>query len=305
MVGRATISVEIELGWGFHDRSGPESVPELSENGQKERDALRWFLDLCDETETPVSFDIVGHLLLDSCDGEHPGPHKDGWFDRDPGTDARSDPLFYAPEIAELIESTRTDHEICTHTFSHVLFDEVSREVIDWELDRVSELHECNVTSLVPPRHRKPPYDVLREHGIDVVRRAFDEDPPNGSVSRFYWTLTRSHRLDEPRTVDEVTETRVPPLMTLSATYLSRGTSDPHPAYRIFPRRIRQRQHERFLRSALGEAIREDRGVHYWTHLYNIAHPAQRRPIRGLLEAMNKTDRLKIRRMSDLASGHM
>lgn len=305
MVGQATISVEIELGWGFHDKTEPKEVLELSENGRKEREALRWFLDLCDETGTSVSFDIVGHLLLDSCNGSHSGPHPNGWFARDPGTDAESDPLFYAPEVEELIKSSRVDHEVCTHTFSHVLFDEVPNPVLDWELNRVNEIHSECVTSLVPPRHRKPSYQALKDHGIDIVRRSIEERPPHNLFHRFYWTLTREHKLDDPQVVDGITETRVPSLMTLTATYLSRGVTSPHIAYQTIPLRFRQGLQERFLLSALDKAIYQNQGVHYWTHLYNMSHPAQRPPIRTLLEEMNENDRVKVLRMSDLANDHI
>lgn len=305
MPGSATISVEIELGWGFHDKADPREVAELSDDGQTEREALEWFLDACDDAGVPVTFNVVGHLLLESCDGRHDGPHGAGWFDRDPGTDAETDPLFYAPEVVELIRDADVDHEICTHTFSHVLLDEVSDAVIDWELTESQELHDENVVSLVPPRHRKPPYDVLREHDIEVIRQPVDETPPSSTVEWFLWALTRDHPLDRPQTFDGVVETRTSSFMTLTATYLSSGVSQPHPAYRVLPRRFRKRIHENFLLSGLDAAIRGDSHIHYWTHLYNMAHDAQRQPLRNLLETMAQKEDAEILRMADLRSAHM
>lgn len=306
MPGSATISVEIELGWGFHDKADPHDVPELSEDGRAERDALAWFLRVCDEAGVLVTFNVVGHLLLDSCDGTHEGPHADGWFARDPGTNAETDPLFYAPEVVEMIRDADIDHEICTHTFSHVLLDEIADEVINWELKRARELHDAELVSLVPPRHRKPPYDVLREHNIEVLRRAVEETPPPPNTARwFLWVLTRDHPLDRPMTVDGIVETRTSSFMTLTATYLSSGVSQPHAAYRVIPRRIRERRHGSFLRSGLKAAIREDSHVHYWTHLYNMAHDAQRKPVQRLFEMMSREDEVAVRRMADLRSTHM
>lgn len=305
MPGSATVSVEIELGWGFHDKADPRDVPELSTDGRAERDALEWFLDACDEADVPVTFNVVGHLLLGSCDGQHDGPHRDGWFDRDPGTDAETDPLFYAPEVVEMIRAADVDHEICTHTFSHVLLDEITDDVVDWELDRVQELHDEAIVSLVPPRHRKPPYDVIREHGIEVVRRAVDETPPSSTIGWFLWALTRDHPLDRPQEIDDIVETRTSSFMTLTSPYLSSGVSQPHPAYRVIPRPVRERLHENFLRTGLDAAIREDSHVHYWTHLYNIAHDAQREPVRNLLQKMERTDDVDVLRMADLRSTHM
>jgi hypothetical protein len=301
MTGSATISVEIELGWGFHDYADPYDVPELSDDGEKEREALDWFLSVCDDAGVPVTFDVVGHLLLSSCDGDHDGPHPDGWFDRDPGTDAETDPLFYFPEAVEKIRDAEVDHEVCTHTFSHVMCDEVRDEVLDWEFGRVSQLHDDRIVSLVPPRHRKPSYDVLRRNGIEVVRLATDDEPPSNQARRYVWNLTRDHPLDSPTETDGVVETRSSPFMTLTASYLSSGVSSPHPAYRVIPRRLRQRTHERFLLSGLDAASRENSHIHYWTHLYNMSNEAQRKPIRRFVETLGSRERIEKKRMAELA----
>lgn len=300
MTTTARISVEIELGWGFHDKKPPSAVAELSDDGSAERAALQWLLDLCDEFEIPITFNIVGHLLLDSCDGNHDGPHTDGWFDRDPGTDVDTDPLFYAPEMAEWIRDAEVNHELCTHTFSHVLCDEVSDAVLDWELGRIAELHTEDVVSLVPPRHRKPPYNLLQRHDIEVLRLPVDEHPPSNPIGRYIWTLTRNNALDEPITVDGVVATHISPVMTLSAPYLSRGVSSPHPAYRLLPEAIRQKRHEGFLKSGLDAAIREESGIHYWTHLYNIAHGAQRQPLRRFMMRLSQNEEITTNRMADV-----
>lgn len=305
MPGSATISVEIELGWGFHDEAGPREVPELSDDGQAERKALEWFLDACDDAGVPVTFDVVGHLLLDSCDGTHDGPHPKGWFDRDPGTDVESNPLFYAPEVVEMIRDADVDHEICTHTFSHVLLDEVTDDVVDWELDRASELHPEPIVSVVPPRHRKPPYDVLRAHDIQVIRQPVDEERPSSTVGWFVWVFTRDHPIDRPTTVDGLLETCTSSFMTLTATYLSSGVSRPHTAYRVFPRRLRQRRHMNFLQTGLEDAIHEGSYIHYWTHLYNMAHEAQKKPIRSLLNSLGESQDVDVLRMADLGRTHM
>lgn len=288
MSGEVTISVEVELGWGFHDLAPPEDVPELSDDGREERAALDELLSLCDEHGIPISFDVVGHLLLDSCDGNHPGPHRDGWFDADPGTDVEADPLFYAPDLVAAIREADVDHELCTHTFSHVLCDEVDPAVLRWELDRVSEVHPEDVVSMVPPRHREPPRDVLRDHGISVLRTPVEERRPEDPIREYAWTLRREHPVTDPVERDGVLETRSSELMTLTATHLSRGVAAPHPAYRVIPERLRMRRQERFLRSGLDRAERQDSSVHYWTHLYNLANDSQWPPIRGLFERISE-----------------
>jgi len=300
MTGTATISVEIELGWGFHDRVNPYETPELSNDGRKEREALEWLLQLCDEARVPVSFDIVGHLLLESCDGTHDGPHENGWFERDPGTDEERDPLYYFPGVVDVINDAEVEHEICTHTFSHILCDQVSDEVLAWELQRSRELHDENFISLVPPRHRKPTMAALRENDINVVRIANEEQIPSNLVTRYVWNYMRDHPLHTPEMVDGVIQTKTSPFMTLTASHLSRGVSEPHPSFQIVPCQLRQKSHKRFLISAMEAAVSKQSHVHYWTHLYNLAHEAQRRPVQSFLKNLGDSSVMNAKRMSDL-----
>lgn len=288
MTASATISIEIELGWGFHDQRPPSEVPELSGDGEAERAALRRLLNLCDEFDVPITFNVVGHLLLDSCDGSHDGPHPEGWFERDPGTDVATDPLFYAPEVVDWIRDAAVDHEICTHTFSHVLCDEVVPGVVDWELARVDDLHDESIESLVPPRHRDPPRDVLRSHGIEALRLSVDESPPTGAIGRYRYMLGRSHPVGRLEFVDGVLETRTAPVMTLTSTALSKGVAPPHPAFRVLPQRLRSRRQRSFLLDGLDRAVDRDEHIHYWTHCYNLAHESQWPPIRDLFDALER-----------------
>lgn len=133
MSGIVTFSMEIELGWGVHDT---RNFYRLSENGQEERKYLSELLGVLEENKIRFSFDVVGHLFLEECDGQHNSPHSEGWFQADPGTNYQTAGLFYAPDIIRNIDSTPIEHEICTHTFSHALFDEISRETCAWELER-------------------------------------------------------------------------------------------------------------------------------------------------------------------------
>ncbi len=118
MTGIVTISIEIELGWGYHDIG---DYRKLSDGRVAETKALSRLLSLCEELHIPITFDVVGHLLLEKCGGNHDGPHPEGWFSADPGTDVSEDPLFYAPDLIQDIVDTDVDHEIGSHTFSHIV----------------------------------------------------------------------------------------------------------------------------------------------------------------------------------------
>jgi len=102
MNGVATLNVEVELGWGMHNQS---KYDHLSSDQSVETETLHQLLDLTDRLNLPITFDIVGHLLHDSCSGFHPGPHPEPWWDEDPGTNNDSDPLFYAPNLIREIQN--------------------------------------------------------------------------------------------------------------------------------------------------------------------------------------------------------
>lgn len=214
--------MEVELGWGVHDLPGHDH---LSPDGSEERRYLRRLIDTADDCGVPITFDIVGHLLLDECDGRHAGPYEHGWLAADPGTDVGTDPLYYAPDVAREIRRAAVDHELSTHTFSHILCGTEPHELVEHELETSIELHERGgepVRSIVPPRHSRPPNDLLREHGIRVARYAIPTDT-GGRVSRLRELTVGPHPLWDTAVVDGVVETYCTTYPSLTASSLPSG----------------------------------------------------------------------------------
>ena len=306
MTGTVTLSMEIELGWGTHDK---EDYGYFSPDASAESDMLAKLLDQCDSYEIPISFDVVAHLLHDSCCGEHTGPYPEGWWSEDPGTDPVQDPLFYAPDLVGMVRDAEVDHEICTHTYSHILTDQVSSEVIERELEKVSEAHkEFGIDqphSIVFPRHQTPPLEVLDGHGIDVVRRPVEDyDSPSGIVRKFFWALRRTHPVTGIETSDGVTETLCTPHPSLSTGLLPTGQKKAHPLLRLIPTSFRQNVQERYIRSAVDNAAEADGYVHLWSHLFNISNDAQQRPLmEGLRYISERRDGgdITVKTMSELS----
>ena len=302
MVGSLTISIEVELGWGVHDL---QDYGHLSAAGAEERTYLRKFLAKADECGVPVSFDIVGHLLLDECDGTHPGAYPDGWFTNDPGTDVDADPLFYAPDVADAIVSAETDHELCTHTFSHLLCGEASDELVDHELRMVEQLHEGvtePVTSFVPPRHQRPSNAVLRRNGITHARYAKQQPSPT-RAHRFKELTVGPHPVWRPRMEDGVLETYGTTYPSLTARSLPAGQKDTHALFRRFPLPVRKRVHEYYLRRSVRELVERDSHLHLWCHLFDFSNEHQWDVLDGFLEylgAVPETD-LQVQTMREFA----
>lgn len=155
MTGIVTLSIELELGWGMHDQA---EYGQLSSDRSAETEALHRLLDLAGPLNLPITFEIVGQLFHDSCSGYHPGPHPELWWDENPVTCNDSDPLFYGPDLVREIRNRKTDHELATHTNSHLLADEATSEELEYELATVDDLHADTglpaPTSIVMLRHQ-------------------------------------------------------------------------------------------------------------------------------------------------------
>lgn len=310
MVGTVTISIEIELGWGLVRFN---KFDKLSENREAETRHLSRLLDQCEEYDVPITFNIVGHLLHESCDGTHDGPHDEDWWDVDPGTSVDEDPEFYAPDLIDDIRSRRTDHEICTHTYSHIECNEVDPEIVRWELNRAQRVHDEHglgkTGSIVPPRHSTPPSDVLVDTGIRTKRtphyKAHDEHHPATAVGKLYDILFGSHPAVEPAVRQGVLESYSPEYITFAAPFLQTGTSEPHPVYRSIPLFVRQRLHERNLRQGIDAAATTDSFVHYWSHLYDFSNEKQWPQVKSFVRQLSERQEMgdiRVRTMKDLQS---
>lgn len=283
MTADVMLSMEIELAWGVHDIGDFEH---LSGDGSAERQYLRRLLDRCETVDVPISFDVVGHLLQSSCSGNHDGPHRNGWFDADPGTDAETDPLYYAPEMVEWIGERPTDHEVCTHTFSHVPCAQVTPETVVWELNRsqeqIASVTGSRTTSIVPPRHSRPPAEALLGADVEVMRMSRDTSGSN-ALARGKELLVGPHPTHKPTFVDGVLETYCTTYPSLTSSTLPAGQREPPAVFRPLPVRLRQALHRRYLNRAVDRAVATDGYCHIWCHLYDLANGYQWPVVRDFL----------------------
>lgn len=311
MTPSVTISIEIELGWAAA-RSDTLSETPLSPGRSAETEYLGRLVALADDLEIPITFDVVGHLLHSSCSGDHSGPYTDDWFGVDPGTDAQSDPHFYAPELVDKIVTAETSHEMATHTYSHVHCERESKNALALELERARRRHRefglSSPSSFVPPCHERVSYDVLRDSGIEVVRVPNPEYAvPEGGVGRFLWNLYGPHPVRPPSVAEGVVETYCTPHPSLTAGYLKNGTREPRSEYQYLPVGTRQHLHYRTLVRAAKSAIEAESELHLWTHLYNLANEEQWGPIESFLRRLatfRTEDDVRVRTMGEIARRH-
>jgi peptidoglycan/xylan/chitin deacetylase (PgdA/CDA1 family) len=307
-----TISIEIELGWGRYYKDYPNYREILSKGRQIETSTLQSLLELCDEVKIPITFDVVGHLFLNHCNGKHTGPYKSEWFSSDPGSNVGTNPLFYAPDLVEMIDNSRVNHEIATHTFSHVLFDQIDDETADHEFQLVKEVHKDfelpNPVSLVAPLHKKPPLGVLQKHGIETIRSAFRDDRNERWPIQSINVIQRSNVIRKPEIRDGVLHSYSTPYPSLTSAMLPTGRRPVDHPLSWIPIGIRKQLHEKKMMGSLQKVIEKQSHLHLWTHLFNMANKPQFDVIRNflqILEYYEEETALEIKPMNCLKSHYL
>ena len=180
--GTFTLSLDTELIWGVVHWARKEHEQSVL----KAREIISELLELMDKYHIPATWAVVGHLFLDKCEirggrkhADMPRPNyswlKEDWYDVDPATNLKADPLFYGKDIVEKIISTKTKHEIGCHGFSHIIFDErgCSAEVADAELKKCRQLAQSfgiTLSSMVFPQNSIGHLKILKENGFKCYR---------------------------------------------------------------------------------------------------------------------------------------
>jgi peptidoglycan/xylan/chitin deacetylase (PgdA/CDA1 family) len=182
--GAFVLSIDTELMWGsFHRMSASEFE---ARNGRL-REVITLILAMLDRYSVAVTWALVGHLLLDTCirgqDGRaHPDlarpnyawyPHD--WYRQDPCTDLATDPLWYGADVVEMIRSARTQHEIGSHSFGHLVFGDpgCSTEAAHDDLEAWSAAARdrgISGQSFAFPRNRIGYLDLLAAAGFRCYR---------------------------------------------------------------------------------------------------------------------------------------
>jgi peptidoglycan/xylan/chitin deacetylase (PgdA/CDA1 family) len=188
------ISADFELAWAWrYTKSSPDPLQKALGKARLERENMPKILALCDHYNIPITWLTVGHLFLESCSKLNGVPHPEiprlsrfendwwrfsgnDWFEHDPCTNSREDPLWYAPDLIKKILNSKVKHEIGCHTFSHI---DCRDSVCTPELFK-AELEACNqaanrvgidkMESFVHPGHTIGNLETLAKTGFTSYR---------------------------------------------------------------------------------------------------------------------------------------
>jgi len=299
-MGSVVLSLDAELAWGFHDHD------ELAEDRvSAARESWLRLLELFDDFEVPATWAVVGHLMLDSCDGEHADhPTPDGWFDRDPGTWEGRDDRWYGSTLIDAIEDADADHEIGSHTFSHVEFGHTTREIAAAEMRECVEIAEdrgVSVDSVVFPRNYVGHRDVLAAYGVTSYRgtkprRWYDRGPLGSAAKLVGWpTGAVSPTMVTPE-IDEYGLVNVPASLYLfgfegrARSLVERATGDP----------VVEMARRGIDRASTGDGV-----FHMWLHPNNLTDDRDFDRMAAILEhlaAVRDRTPLTVETMGEIAA---
>jgi peptidoglycan/xylan/chitin deacetylase (PgdA/CDA1 family) len=189
------LDIEVELAWGIMTSPGykERDMEKAKWAAKREREFLEDVLAILDAYEVPVTWDILGHAILDACErdsksnlphSEMPRPSykwmKRDWYWFDPCTTLQQEPTFYGKDITDRIvdflTKAKVEHDIGCHSFSHMLFGDkdCSEEVAETDVKKVMQLLKDNYgiepEVFIFPRNSVGHIDVLRRNGIKAFR---------------------------------------------------------------------------------------------------------------------------------------
>jgi hypothetical protein len=190
--GIFSLSVDVELAWGFVHRKKIDLI-RMTEISMGVRKVLDKLFALLEDYEISVTWNILGHLVLDHCSkgNENALPHHDmprpsyswlkhDWYRYDPCTHISKDPAWYGKDIVDKIvhyaKASKVYHEIGCHSFSHQLFGDLGCEenLARAEISKCIELMktEYNIEpkTFAFPRDHVGHLNILKEYGFASFR---------------------------------------------------------------------------------------------------------------------------------------
>ena len=294
--GSVVISVDAELGWGFHD------LPDLPRRRiESARYGWRKLGDLCERYDVPATWAVVGHLLLSECDGRHDRhPTPPDWFRRERADWADRPDLRFGSDLVRALTDSPVDHEIGCHTFSHVCFDDhrLDAETVRAELRAATDVAAAlgiEYDSFVFPRNAVGYRDVLAQEGFSAYRGGRSLDGGSGGRLAKIAAAASPGRLRMPQPhVDEYGLVNVPPSLFLfgfegpARRACEAVWTDP-----VF----------RQATALVDRALETGSVAHLWLHPNNLTGSADVERVRRILRYVDerRDDGLRVETMADVA----
>jgi len=303
-MGTVVISIDAELGWGFHDYPARDRPTDRIERSRWGWERLA---EILDQFRIPATWAVVGHLFERECNGAHVGhPSPPGWFAHERGEDPMPERFRFAPDLVSRLVDSRVDHDIGAHTYSHVELDAdyATEPLARAECARAIEAAQAlgiELDSFVFPRNRVGHRATLAEAGFVCYRGQAPETTADGPYTGPLRKLAQATVVADPPplvepTVDEHGLVNVPASLYLfgfegpARRLLSRTVGDPV---------VRQ--------ARLGvDAAADGEGVcHLWLHPNNLMTAADLDRVRAIsahIDRRREATDLRVETMQTVAA---
>lgn len=180
--GVLTVSIDLELAWGFCDQLLDERRLAAI---RRERQVVPRLIELFARHGLRATWAIVAHLLVahgrrDARGLPHPdfprpvrrGEKKDHFFQLPSG---ERDPAWWGADLIAQIRAARPRHEIGSHSFCHLLYEEgaTAPPAVEADLDAARRLHDeagLPFDAFVYPRNVVGFRPLLERAGVKVYR---------------------------------------------------------------------------------------------------------------------------------------
>jgi peptidoglycan/xylan/chitin deacetylase (PgdA/CDA1 family) len=273
------LSLDTELIWGSFHHTSPA---EFEAGYPNERRTIRAILELLERYEISATWAVVGHLFLERCERNDSGlahpelvhPKQsfwgEDWYSRDPCSSHGHDPLWYGPDILDLIQGAKVRQEIGSHSFAHPRYGdrEFTREAAISDLDAclaAARARGIELRSFVFPGNSEGYHRLLQERGFRAYRGI---GPEEGRIRDLPARLQRPVRLATQvlgtaplvgRPVESLPGLWDIPASMLLLTRTGLRRLNTHAA------RLRK------VRAGIAAARRSRSVFHLWTHPWNLA----------------------------------
>lgn len=299
--GTVVISLDAELAWGYHDRH-PLS-PEEQRRVANARQSWERLVDLFDEYDIPATWAVVGELLIDDERLRTNHPHTESWFETHRREAPKRPSEWFAADIVQKLLDGDPDHEIASHSFSHVPFSETTADVAEVECryaHTAAAEYDVELTSFVFPRNEIEHRRALAESGYTCYRGRRPHRLPSVPGLRGLATL-----------VGAMTSTPAPPTVTphideyglveLPASLFIGGfRGEPWSSVS----RLVGDTTVRLVKFGVEKAHQKSEILHLWLHPNDLVEPADVRRMESILSYLaDERDRreLSIETMNDVA----
>lgn len=164
--GIFTVSIDLELGWGWRGIGISAREKEMI---LEEDCIVNMLLALLRQYNVRVTWAVVGRLLLDP-------PNLDSFGPEPPGLDPSDVKLWFSCELVESIRQAEPKHDLASHSFSHIPYDartpsqHVLRDLAKAKLAHTRR--NIPFSSFVFPWNRVGHLKLLAKQGIRVYRGA-------------------------------------------------------------------------------------------------------------------------------------